>query len=621
MRHVITISGSAKGSGKTTLSAGLAGILRAGYGLRTALVESSDKGFDTAKYLGLRKGHEYVAGADFEKYMDEGSGLLVIHDSGKNAVEIAKNLKGHADAVIIDDSMERFGELAAVSDAVIFPARLEPEDVNRAIRAAEKLSAMNYPASLFGAIINKASDSLLSKEDVTEVFGKISLCGYIPFYPGMQAETSGGRLLAVMEKNGLRALLAEAAKKIIQKNTGQQKNNFAGQEPGRLPKKESASRELRIRIYSRLFEKLDIKTIEKDSPAHPEKRGELFEKVKKAVGELLDAEKTATGRPQREEITKEIFDEVAGLGAIEGLLGDPEVSEIMVNGSRDIYYEKKGKIARYEKAFTGDAAVMRAIERIVLPLGRRVDESMPYVDARLPDGSRVNAIIPPLAIDGPVLTIRRFPSKKLDVSDLISFKSLTPEMAKYLEEAVSSRKNILISGGTGSGKTTLLNVLSSFIPQDERIVTVEDSAELRLTQEHVVRLEARPPNIEGRGEVTIRDLVKNTLRMRPDRIVVGECRGGEALDMLQAMNTGHEGSMTTVHANTPRDALSRIEIMVFMAGVDLPLRALREQIRSAIDVVVQQSRLKDGSRKVTHIAEITGMEGDKILMHNVFENF
>jgi pilus assembly protein CpaF len=321
----------------------------------------------------------------------------------------------------------------------------------------------------------------------------------------------------------------------------------------------------------------------------------------------------------REKIIEDIYNEVTGLGAIEEYIKDEEVSEIMVNRHDQIYIEKHGKLIKSEIIYTDDEMVMRAIEKIVMPLGRRIDESVPYVDARLPDGSRVNAIIPPLALNGPVLTIRKFSKRKLTIDDLIKSRSITADAADYLKSAVIKRKNIIVSGGTGSGKTTLLNILSSFIPEDERIITIEDSAELQLAQEHVIRLEARPANIEGKGAVTIRDLVKNCLRMRPDRIIVGECRGGETLDMLQAMNTGHEGSMTTVHANSARDALSRIEVMVLMAGVELPLRAIREQIKGAIDIIIQQARLKDGSRKITAIAEITGIEADTILMHNVFE--
>jgi pilus assembly protein CpaF len=303
---------------------------------------------------------------------------------------------------------------------------------------------------------------------------------------------------------------------------------------------------------------------------------------------------------------------------LEELLADETVTEIMVNRKDQIYVEQKGKLTLSEKKFISDEQVRGVIERIVAPLGRRIDESSPLVDARLKDGSRVNAVIPPLALKGPCITIRKFSKKPFKVHDLIRFGSMTNKMGEFLELAVANRQNIFISGGTGSGKTTLLNVMSGFIPEDERIVTVEDAAELQLPQEHVVSLESRPPNIEGKGAILIRDLVKNCLRMRPDRIVVGECRGGEALDMLQAMNTGHDGSLTTAHANSPRDALSRIETMVLMAGMDLPTRAIREQMASAVNLIVQQSRMTDGSRKITYITEITGMEGDKITLQDIF---
>ncbi len=319
-----------------------------------------------------------------------------------------------------------------------------------------------------------------------------------------------------------------------------------------------------------------------------------------------------------EMLEREMIQEAIGLGPLDYMIERDDITEIMVNGPNQVFVEMKGVLYRTDTAFADNAQVMAAIERIVSPLGRRIDESSPMVDARLPDGSRVNAIIPPLSLVGPSITIRKFSKNPYQVSDLINFGSLTAEMAQFLEAAVLVRKNIVISGGTGSGKTTLLNVLSSFLPNRERIVTVEDAAELQLNQEHVVRLESRPPNIEGRGEITIRDLVRNSLRMRPDRIVVGECRGGEALDMLQAMNTGHDGSLTTIHANTPRDCLSRLETLVLMAGFDLPLRAIREQITSAICLVVQVSRQRDGSRKITNISEITKMEGEVITMQDIF---
>jgi pilus assembly protein CpaF len=321
----------------------------------------------------------------------------------------------------------------------------------------------------------------------------------------------------------------------------------------------------------------------------------------------------------REKLFREILDEIIGFGPIQYLLDDDEVTEVMVNGPKLVYVEKKGKVIRTDVIFENNDHVMRIIERIVTPLGRRIDPDHPTVDARLPDGSRVNAIIPPVSIDGPTITIRKFSKDRLSVEQLIQFGSLTESMAEFLRACVVAHLNIIISGGTGSGKTTLLNVLSGFIPHDERIVTIEDAAELQLQQEHVVRLETKPPNQDGSGGVFIRDLVRNSLRMRPDRIVVGECRGGEALDMLQAMNTGHDGSLTTLHANTPRDAVSRLETMSLMAGIDLPIKVVREQIASAVDLVVQQARLRDGSRKVTQITELAGMEGDTVVLTDIFK--
>jgi pilus assembly protein CpaF len=321
----------------------------------------------------------------------------------------------------------------------------------------------------------------------------------------------------------------------------------------------------------------------------------------------------------QDQLFKEIIDDVLGFGPLQSLLEDDSVSEVMVNGPNSVYVEQKGKLVKSGVNFENDDAVLRIIEKIIMPLGRRIDSDSPTVDARLPDGSRVNAVIPPVAIDGPTITIRKFAKGRLSVDQLIEYGSVTANMAKFLEACVVSRLNIMISGGTGSGKTTLLNVLSSYIPSSERIVTIEDAAELQLQQDHVVRMETKPPNIEGRFQVSIRELVRNSLRMRPDRIVVGEVRGGEALDMLQAMNTGHDGSLTTLHANSPRDALSRLETMCLMAGMDMPLAVIREQIASAIDVIVQQSRLSDGSRKITSITEVAGMEGQTIVMTDIFK--
>ncbi|KJR98327.1 MAG: type II secretion system protein E [Peptococcaceae bacterium BRH_c4a] len=342
------------------------------------------------------------------------------------------------------------------------------------------------------------------------------------------------------------------------------------------------------------------------------------QKIAALVNELLDKEGEHLPRHERQRIAAEIVDEAIGFGPITPLLRDPAISEVMVNGPHQVYIERQGKLEKTDVCFRDNNHVLHIIEKIVAPIGRRIDESMPMVDARLPDGSRVNAIIPPLALNGPSITIRKFFRDPLSINNMINFGSLTETMGYFLEASVRGRMNIVVSGGTGSGKTTTLNVLSSFIPNDERIVTIEDAAELQLRQEHLVTLESRPPNLEGKGAVTIRDLVRNSLRMRPERIIVGEVRGGEALDMLQAMNTGHDGSLTTGHANTPRDMLSRLETMVLMAGMDLPVRAIRDQISSAIDLIVQQSRFRDGSRKITHITEVQGMEGDVIVLQDIF---
>lgn len=374
----------------------------------------------------------------------------------------------------------------------------------------------------------------------------------------------------------------------------------------------AAEQEWKARINERLLNVLDLSLLNsvEDSRAR--------EQIREIALRLMTEEAAPLSLRQRKVLIQRIEDEVMGLGPLEPLLADKSISDILVNGPKSVYIERRGKLVKTEVTFNDDAHLMNTIDRIVSAVGRRIDESSPMVDARLKDGSRVNAIIPPLAIDGASISIRRFAVELLSVDDLVSLGTVTPEVAKVLAVIVKARLNILISGGTGAGKTTMLNILSGFIPGDERIVTIEDSAELQLQQPHVVRLETRPPNIEGKGEVSSRDLVRNSLRMRPERIIVGEVRGGEALDMLQAMNTGHDGSLTTVHANTPRDALSRIENMVSMTGISFPIRALRAQIASAIDIVMQVSRLEDGSRKLTSLQEVNGMEGDIITMSDLF---
>ncbi len=376
-------------------------------------------------------------------------------------------------------------------------------------------------------------------------------------------------------------------------------------------------RQVKEQIQRELIARLDLKRL---TVAGVDRAG-LERQASDKIHEIVEQVRTAGKLPQgidADRLEREVFNEALRLGPLEELLADDSVTEIMVNGPHRVYVERGGKIQLTDLQFLDDASVMAIIERIVSPIGRRIDESQPYVDARLADGSRVNAIIPPLALSGPTVTIRKFAKKTLTVEDFIRFGTWSRNAAEFMKACVIMRKNIIVAGGTGSGKTTLLNLLSGFIPHDERIVTVEDAAELRLVQPHVVRLEARPPNIEGRGAVTIRDLVKNCLRMRPDRIIVGECRGGEALDMLQAMNTGHDGSLTTVHANSPRDVISRLETMVLMSGMELPSRAIREQIASAVDIIIHESRLSDGSRKVVAISEVTGLEGQSVVMQDIF---
>ncbi len=377
--------------------------------------------------------------------------------------------------------------------------------------------------------------------------------------------------------------------------------------------KEAGFEELKQRIHSKLVDKLDLSRI-------GDLQGNVLRReIRLVVEHLCDTEDTLLNRNERDRLIDEVLDETFGLGPLEVLLKDPTISDILINGPKHVYCERRGKMEKSTVTFRDNGHLMQIIDRIISKVGRRVDETCPMVDARMQDGSRFNAIIPPLALDGACVSIRRFGANPLKLEDLLNYKAFTPEMVMLLEGAIKARLNIIISGGTGSGKTTLLNTLSSFIPNSDRIVTIEDAAELQLQQDHVVRLETRPPNIEGKGAITATDLVRNALRMRPERIIIGECRGPETLDMLQAMNTGHEGSMTTLHANTPRDAIARLETMIMMAGFELPLKAMRTQIASGVDLIVQASRLQGGPRKITHITEIVGMEQDTVVMQDVYK--
>ena len=397
--------------------------------------------------------------------------------------------------------------------------------------------------------------------------------------------------------------------------TGGDQSKLAEMRLKRMPASASPARDAYLDLKTRVQNKL---LAEMDPSMDVSKTDEVRATIENLYDGVLAEENIILSRVERQRLFEQIVAEILGFGPIEPFLADETITEIMVNGPKNIYIERGGKVTRTTAQFENNDHVMRIIDRIVAPLGRRIDEAQPYVDARLPDGSRVNAVIPPISLVGPTITIRKFFKIPLTVEQIISFGSITPEAVEFLKACVIARLNMLVSGGTGSGKTTFLNILSGFIPEDERIVTIENAAELQLRQEHVVTLESRPPNIEGRGEVAIRDLVINSLRMRPDRIIVGECRGAEALDMLQAMNTGHDGSLTTLHANSPRDALARLETMCLMAGMELPHRAIREQISSAIDVIVQQERMRDGSRRVVSISEVQGMEGEVVTMSDIF---
>ena len=381
-----------------------------------------------------------------------------------------------------------------------------------------------------------------------------------------------------------------------------------GPDTGTLETLENLKRD----IHNKLVDKLDLTKV-------GELQGEVLRReIRLVVEHLCDSEETLLNRAEREQLIEEVLDETFGLGPLEMLLKDQTISDILINGPKSVYVERRGKLEKTDVEFRDNQHLLQIIDRIVSKVGRRVDEVSPMVDARLPDGSRVNAIIPPLALDGAAVSIRRFGSNPLKLEDLLHFRAYTPEIVLLLEAAIKGRLNLVISGGTGSGKTTLLNTLSNFIPSHERIVTIEDAAELQLQQEHAVRLETRPPNIEGKGQISATDLVRNALRMRPERIIIGECRGGETLDMLQAMNTGHDGSLTTMHANSPRDAISRLETMIMMSGFEMPIKAMRQQISSAVHLIVQTNRLQGGPRRVTHVTEIVGMEEDTVVMQDIF---
>ncbi len=521
------------------------------------------------------------------------------------------------DYVVMDLSLVT-GDVGAFlidrSDLLCLVVDPTPTGIARAGHFLGLLRAAQVPPTAIGICVNRTNERLTGA-------GASQLGPQVLAYLADQPETvawvegKGRTLIELRPDDELAAGFADLSRSFIQqafRHRTEQAKEVGGETPA------DVRRSLKLRILRRLVEEIDLRKGDLGYLHDPVKRQEMHVRVEGKLVALVQEEATEVSRQDRRQLVKELMDEALGLGPLEELLEDPSVTEIMVNRIDQVYVERKGQLTLSNVSFLSNDQLRGIIERIVAPLGRRIDEKVPMGDARLRDGSRVNAIIPPLALRGPAITIRKFSRKLLGIPDLIGFGSMTEQIATFLGAAVHARQNIVISGGTGSGKTTLLNVLSSFIPDDERIVTIEDAAELQLPQAHVVSLESRPPNIEGEGAITIRDLVRNSLRMRPDRIVVGECRGGEALDMLQAMNTGHDGSLTTLHANTPTDALSRLETLALMAGLDLPARAIRDQISSAVQIVVQQSRLQDGSRRITYVTEVCGQEGGQFVTRDVF---
>lgn len=519
------------------------------------------------------------------------------------------------------------------SSAILLVTTPEVLSVNQTLKKSHEILSTSLPGELLLTVVNRSNRLGLSPQAIAKTLNR-QLIGIIPQddsnvlssvqsgtpfvinQPNLPITHSYHEVVRRLTNSGLLNKLKALTHNIkIKKPISQTSSTSSRKQTTNSPPPNVL---LKLRVHQALISAMDLKKGITNTKNDPSKEQALRQKTQRTISEILDREQKGLNREERSQIIKEILDEALGLGPLEELLENNDVTEVMVNGPHKIFIEKRGKVQHSPVTFTGNLQLRNVIERIVTPLGRRIDEKTPYVDARLKDGSRVNAVIEPLSIDGPSLTIRKFAKTPITSKDYVQWNSMTQPMLDFFKICVENGLNIIISGGTGSGKTTLLNVLSGFIPSKERIITVEDAAELQLKQEHVVRLETRPANMEGSGAITIRDLVKNTLRMRPDRIIVGECRGGEALDMLSAMNTGHDGSMTTVHANSPREAISRLETLCLMAGIELPVKAIREQVSQAIDMIVQISRLSDGSRKITNVTEIVGMQGDTVTLQEIF---
>ena len=559
---------------------------------------------------------------------------LVTGDVVRKFLETVQQMFGY---IVVDHGSEIGEPSLAVLDRNALSALVITQDplaISQTRKMADFLRAIHYPGDRIQYFVNRYTPTSPITLEILQANIDKPLLGTVPDDPvNVQEALLNGQVVQRQRKLPISLAIDDIAHRILNvadhlgsdRQHGISKDFLAGGETAEEQSAEeinaNAVIDLKVRVHQRLVREMSMQEFAVSNKVPTGKElVEMQMRTDAVVSRILDelGDDLLPSIEAKRRVGREIVEEAIGLGPLERFLAEPRVTEIMVNGPDQIYLEREGKIILAPERFTSEDQLRRIIERIVIQVGRRIDEQSPLVDARLTDGSRVNAVIPPIALDGSKLTIRKFSKKRLGPDDLIRFATLTRQMLQFLQASILARKNILISGGTGSGKTTLLNILSSYIPGDERIVTIEDSAELQLPQEHVARMETRPPNIEGKGEISIRDLVRNSLRMRPDRVIIGECRGGEALDMLQAMNTGHDGSLTTLHANTPRDALARLETMCLMAGMDLPVRAIREQIGSAVHLIVQQTRLQDGSRKVTYVTEITGIEGEKVLSQDIF---
>ena len=659
--HLIAVSGGKGGVGKSVFAANLAMTFLKEMKSQVLLIDLDKKSCgDQSIIMGLRpqKTVRDLIGLNQVMTQQNLKSIVSRHPTGLSYLAAVKDpeesLSGEAQIfkrqlysisqfykyIVVDLGREMDElQLSAIEGASVLLILTTPEIlvVNQTKRLINELAAATVPGEIMQIILNKVERVGLSPQAIGTAL-KMPIIGQIPkddisslnalqkstpfivgspnipmasAYHELTRKLTGGvlqKLKSIAKPKGLRPKKS-TPEKASQNTTSGRTSSSASNPLNRLKEQ----------IHKELIREMDLKKDLTNSHGDVEKEKQLRSKTQQTVTSLVDRHGKNLQREERSEVIKQVLDEALGLGPLEELLKDPSVTEIMVNGSQKIYAEKKGKIILTPSGFTSNLQLRNVIERIVTPLGRRIDEKTPYVDARLHDGSRVNAVIEPLSIDGPSVTIRKFPSERITINDYTEkFGSLTKPMADFLRICVEQGLNIIISGGTGSGKTTLLNVISSFIPTNERIITVEDAAELQLKQDHVVRLETRPANMEGEGEVSIRDLIRNSLRMRPDRIIVGECRDGAALDMLSAMNTGHDGSMTTVHANNPREAISRLETLCLMAGMELPMKAIREQIAGAVNLIVQISRLSDGSRKIKSITEVVGMQGETVTLQEVF---